>query len=192
MFEASRSPILTEVMTMTGTTRSFDPAGSDLRNSATGQNLDENPPIIDNFGQTVDFEGNPTVTYRPSGELPTDLDDGFPLVDDLTGGLLGQYKMGPVIGYGSMARVYQAEHQYLCRPCAIKVLNPGLVARQPQIREQFWAEARVVANLVHPHVARGRASIGSGASRRQAGQRPAHDRGPSQARRFRAGPPPLR
>ena len=51
-----------------------------------------------------------------------------------------------------MGRVYQAEHQFLCRPCAIKVLNPGLVARQPQVREQFWAEARVVANLVHPHV----------------------------------------
>jgi serine/threonine-protein kinase len=26
------------------------------------------------------------------------------------------------------------------------------VSRQPQIREQFWAEARVVANLIHPHV----------------------------------------
>jgi eukaryotic-like serine/threonine-protein kinase len=32
------------------------------------------------------------------------------------------------------------------------VLNPGLVARQPQVREQFWAEARVVANLIHPNV----------------------------------------
>ncbi len=60
--------------------------------------------------------------------------------------------MGPVIGRGSMARVYEAEHQFLCRLCAIKVLNPGLVARQPQIREQFWAEARVVANLIHPGV----------------------------------------
>jgi serine/threonine-protein kinase len=31
-------------------------------------------------------------------------------------------------------------------------MNPGLVAKQPQIRERFWAEARAVANLVHPHV----------------------------------------
>ena len=51
-----------------------------------------------------------------------------------------------------MGRVYEAEHLTLARPCAIKVMNPGLVARQPQIRERFWAEARVVANLVHPHV----------------------------------------
>ncbi len=136
---------------MTGITRNRDLTGLDFRDPSLAS-LDEDPPIVDNFGQTVDYDGNPTVTYRANGELPTDLDDGFPVVDDLTGGLLGQYKMGPVIGYGSMARVYQAEHQYLCRPCAIKILNPGLVARQPQIREQFWAEARVVANLVHPHV----------------------------------------
>ncbi len=51
-----------------------------------------------------------------------------------------------------MGRVYRAEHLGLCRPCAIKVMNPGLVARQPQVRERFWAEARAVANLVHPHV----------------------------------------
>ncbi len=31
-------------------------------------------------------------------------------------------------------------------------MNPGLVAKQPQIRERFWAEARAVANLLHPHV----------------------------------------
>ena len=100
----------------------------------------------------MDFEGISTVTYLGEGDPSPEPDDGFPAVDDLTGRQLGQYRMGPVIGRGSMARVYEAEHQYLCRPCAIKVLNPGLVARQPQIREQFWAEARVVANLVHPHV----------------------------------------
>jgi len=51
-----------------------------------------------------------------------------------------------------MGRVYRAEHLELARPCAIKVISPGLVAKQPQIRERFWAEARAVANLLHPHV----------------------------------------
>ena len=105
-------------------------------------------PLFDN---TIEATDESTVNYQ--GDLPTtDLEHGFPEVDDLTGRTLGQYRIGPVIGHGSMGRVYQAEHEFLCRPCAIKVLNPGLVARQPQIREQFWSEARVVANLVHPHV----------------------------------------
>ena len=78
--------------------------------------------------------------------------DGFPEVDDLVNRPLAQYRMGPVIGRGSMGRVYRAEHTGLGRPCAVKVMNPGLVARQPQILGRFWAEARAVAGLVHPNV----------------------------------------
>ncbi len=94
------------------------------------------------------------ATSLPSartGSAPGD-DDGFPAVDDLENQTLGQYRLGTVIGRGSMGRVYRAEHLGLHRPCAIKVMNPGLVVTQPQVREDFWAEARVVANLVHPHV----------------------------------------
>ncbi len=133
-----------------------DPTRRGLSASARpGEPIASSPPGVTGpgavFDSTVDYEGDPTVNFR--GEpAPPDPDDGFPAVDDLTGRTLGQYRMGPVIGRGTMGRVYQAEHEFLCRPCAIKVLNPGLVARQPQFREQFWAEARVVANLVHPHV----------------------------------------
>ncbi|WP_435018929.1 serine/threonine protein kinase [Tundrisphaera sp. TA3] len=115
--------------------------------SATTEEL----PVIElaSGGVTVDAES--TITLR-GDEEEREPDHGFPQVDDLTDRTLGQYRMGPVIGHGSMGRVYQAEHLTLCRPCAIKVLNPGLLSRQPQVREQFWAEARFVANLVHPHV----------------------------------------
>jgi eukaryotic-like serine/threonine-protein kinase len=142
---------------MTGSMRSHDGKGPDLRGRPSSSQAAELAPDRDDsnaekLGQTVDYEVDATASYPGNGDLPPDFDDGFPAIDDLTGRVLGQYRMGPVIGRGSMARVYQAEHQHLCRPCAIKVLNPGLVARQPQVREQFWAEARVVANLVHPYV----------------------------------------
>ncbi|MDX2035976.1 MAG: serine/threonine-protein kinase [Isosphaeraceae bacterium] len=78
--------------------------------------------------------------------------DGFPDSDDLTGTDFAIYRLGDVIGCGSMSRVYRARHATLERPCALKVLNPGLVERSPQMLEQFWAEARVVANLVHPNI----------------------------------------
>jgi eukaryotic-like serine/threonine-protein kinase len=154
---------------MTGSRRRPDRGRPDLRNRPSPQPLaapspPEAKPVApqrlhpdrlpsgDGQGGTIDYVVDSTLTYQVDADAPPELDDGFPAVDDLTGQLLGQYRMGPVIGRGSMARVYQAEHQFLCRPCAIKVLNPGLVARQPQIREQFWAEARVVANLIHPSV----------------------------------------
>jgi hypothetical protein len=92
-----------------------------------------------------------TIAYREDEHGSAD-PHGFPEVDDLAHRRLGQYQMGPAIGHGSMGRVYRAEHAGLGRVCAIKVLSPGLVSRQPQTVERFWAEARAVAALVHPNV----------------------------------------
>ena len=57
-----------------------------------------------------------------------------------------------MLGYGSMACVYKAKHLGLHRHCALKILDAGQVVEQPSNREQFWAEARAAANLLHPHV----------------------------------------
>jgi serine/threonine-protein kinase len=51
-----------------------------------------------------------------------------------------------------MACVYKAKHLGLHRPCALKVMDSEVVKRHPEIRKQFWAEARVAANLIHPNV----------------------------------------
>jgi serine/threonine protein kinase len=113
------------------------------------------PPVDDPLGQTMAIVW--TGERPPVVEEPTPLQSdagpgGFPEVDDLVDRMLGQYRMGTVIGRGSMGRVYRAEHQGLGRPCAIKVMDPALVDRRPEILEQFRAEARAVAHLVHPHV----------------------------------------
>lgn len=100
-------------------------------------------PVDELLGETVAYHGEATLAAR---------DDGFPDHDDLIDRMLGQYRIGPVIGRGGMGRVYRGEHAGLGRTCAVKVLNPGLVARQPRILERFWAEARALAGLVHPHV----------------------------------------
>jgi eukaryotic-like serine/threonine-protein kinase len=96
--------------------------------------------------------GDETVAFQGGQIASLHDDDGFPAVDDLSDRGLAQYWIGDVIGRGSMGRVYKAEHLTLARPCAIKVLNPGLLQRQPKMRDQFWAEARVVANLSHPNI----------------------------------------
>ncbi len=99
-------------------------------------------PDLDLLGETVAYHGNMGATDS----------DGFPLVEDLAGGMLGQYRIVEAIGQGAMGRVYRGEHTGLGRTSAIKVLNPGLMKRQPQTVERFSAEARAVAGLIHPHV----------------------------------------
>ena len=73
-------------------------------------------------------------------------------VDSLIGRRIGQYRVDSVLGRGTMAWVFKAKHLGLGRPCALKIMDPGLVERKPGLRNQFWAEARAAANLLHPHV----------------------------------------
>jgi serine/threonine protein kinase len=72
--------------------------------------------------------------------------------DDLIGRRLAQYHILEDLGRGSMARVFKARHLGLERVCALKIIDPNLVARRPVLKDQFWAEARAAANLVHPQV----------------------------------------
>ena len=48
--------------------------------------------------------------------------------------------------------MFRAKHLGLDRICAFKIMNPRLVSRHGINRDQFWAEARAAANLIHPHV----------------------------------------
>lgn len=104
----------------------------------------------DRLGETITY--GPEASSPDTGEETVEGEDGFPGGDELLGETIAQYRLDQLVGRGSMGRVYRAVHLALHRPCAIKVLNPDLVATQPQIRERFWAEARAAAHLLHPHV----------------------------------------
>ena len=101
---------------------------------------------VDRLSETLAFK--PDASDDGEGRV----DDGFPGDRALIGETLGHYRLEKEVGRGTMGRVYRAVHLGLHRHSAVKVMNPGLVARQPQVRERFWAEARAVANLLHPHV----------------------------------------
>jgi serine/threonine-protein kinase len=93
-----------------------------------------------------------TAHHGPPGTERTPERTGRPDVQSLLGRQVGQYRIKSVLGQGTMACVFKAKHLGLGRPCALKIMDPDLVARQPAIREQFWAEARAAANVLHPHV----------------------------------------
>lgn len=68
--------------------------------------------------------------------------------DDL---LIGQYRLLEPLGRGGMGVVFRADHRYLRRQVAVKVMsatdkdNPGMAAR-------FSMEARAIARLQHPNI----------------------------------------
>jgi hypothetical protein len=68
-----------------------------------------------------------------------------------SGTRLGVYEILSPIGAGGMGEVYKARDTRLDRPVAIKILAPH-AADDPQFRERFEREARVVSSLSHPHI----------------------------------------
>jgi serine/threonine protein kinase/ABC-type branched-subunit amino acid transport system substrate-binding protein len=64
---------------------------------------------------------------------------------------LGNYRLVRLLGRGGFASVYLGEHQYLKRLAAIKLLRA--VLDDPD-RVRFLIEAKLLANLSHPHIVR--------------------------------------
>lgn len=64
---------------------------------------------------------------------------------------LGPYEILSSLGVGGMGEVYKANDTRLERTVAIKVL-PEHLSTDPERRERFEREARVISSLNHPHI----------------------------------------
>jgi len=58
-----------------------------------------------------------------------------------------------LLGKGTFGRTYQARHCYLDTIVALKIITERYVA-DAAVRQRFLTEARAVAKLSHPHIAR--------------------------------------
>lgn len=78
---------------------------------------------------------------------------GSELAINLVGEVLsGRYRVLSFIGSGGMGRVYRAEHMYLEKPVAIKVLAPEY-SRDEAMWRRFRREAFAASRVAHPHIA---------------------------------------
>ncbi|HYU14998.1 MAG TPA: serine/threonine-protein kinase [Candidatus Acidoferrum sp.] len=73
---------------------------------------------------------------------------GDPLVGAVIG---GTYRIARVLGEGGMARLYEAEHVFLDRRYAVKVIHEYL-ARRPELLARFEREARAASRIRSEHV----------------------------------------
>ena len=71
--------------------------------------------------------------------------------DNLAGRTLGDFRLRRVIGRGGMGIVWEAEQLSLGRTVALKLLPSGL-CDDPRHRFRFHNEARILAQLEHPHI----------------------------------------
>jgi serine/threonine-protein kinase len=85
-------------------------------------------------------------------ENPPEAEGTDGLVDRLVGREFDSYAIEAFVGKGGMAHVFRAQHKSLQRPCAIKVLSPQLLGRDPGFLDMFLAEARAAASVVHPNI----------------------------------------
>jgi serine/threonine protein kinase len=72
-------------------------------------------------------------------------------MEDLTGKQLGPYQVVAPLGEGGMAAVFRAYQPGMERYVALKVL-PRQFAEDPEFSARFHREARILAQLQHPHI----------------------------------------
>jgi len=74
-----------------------------------------------------------------------------PAMPNLTGQMLGKVRVDMFLARGGMADVFVGTHTTLHRAVAIKFLK-GDLQDEPELRERFEREARVIAMLRHPNI----------------------------------------
>lgn len=87
------------------------------------------------------------LTDRISSIVPSTDDP----VTGLGGRMLGDFRLGRMLGRGGMGVVFAAEQVTLRRPVAVKVIS-GVLGSDPRSRARFRNETEILAQLRHAHI----------------------------------------
>ena len=71
--------------------------------------------------------------------------------DSRSGTTVGKYKLHEIVGRGGMGVVYRAEHGYIGKEVAVKILHEGFGGREESIK-RFLREARAASLINHPNI----------------------------------------
>jgi serine/threonine protein kinase len=70
---------------------------------------------------------------------------------DLIGQMIGNYRIESLLGVGGMGQVFRAEHRFLNRAAAVKVMHSHLAA-DASFQSRFLHEAKASSDLSHPNI----------------------------------------
>lgn len=73
-------------------------------------------------------------------------------MNSMIGTELDRYHLESFLGKGGMGWVYLARHLQLDRPCAVKILSPSLIKRDPEYLERFYSEGQAAAAFNHQNI----------------------------------------
>ncbi|WP_437204909.1 serine/threonine-protein kinase [Planctomicrobium sp. SH664] len=94
------------------------------------------------FGQGVT---EPAAAAQPS---PSETE----LLESLIGRNIDRYQVETFLGRGGMGWVFLARHLKLNRICALKILSPRLLLKDPGYLDRFCTEGQAAAALNHPNI----------------------------------------
>ncbi|MBP7634446.1 protein kinase [Candidatus Ozemobacteraceae bacterium] len=106
-------------------------------------------PAIE-FSQRLTQQRSPVPrdgAASPAPQTPVDT-----AVSDKGSSLPPRYVQVVEIGRGGMGTVYRAFDDVLAREVAIKTLNEAIAGSDPELRERFLGESRILAALDHPSI----------------------------------------
>ncbi|MCA8997769.1 MAG: serine/threonine protein kinase [Planctomycetaceae bacterium] len=105
-------------------------------------------PPDDTTMPTIVFRTAPDVLSSASGTENTR--DSHLL--NLLGTEFDHYHIETVLGRGGMGTVFLARHRELTRSCALKILSPTLLEKDPEYLDRFRNEGQHTAVMNHPNI----------------------------------------
>jgi tetratricopeptide (TPR) repeat protein len=119
-----------------------DPRDSQEKRADAGNAIGSNATSSDATSSNATSSDEPPIA--PPGAT-------FELTIEQLRACLPEYDVKGIVGSGAMGVVYEAHHKPLQRRVALKVLPPGLAAREATI-QRFLREAAVVARIHHENI----------------------------------------
>lgn len=104
------------------------------------------------LSETILFDESNAADDSVRGEKVRDSKSEAERLSHLVGKDLDVYRIDSLLGRGGMGCVFRAIHRDLHRPCALKILLPGLADEDADYVQRFQNEGRAAAGLVHPNV----------------------------------------